>query len=100
MKNGNKTHVFKEEKELVKILRFENDKVNALPYVYAKQMWCIQHQIQVEEQRIIMKKITGASNMLIDKICEDTKKVSAGIDDYIYRLHKINQLILHGRTLE
>lgn len=88
------------KKEMIKILRFDNDKANALPYMYAKPMWYIQHQIQEEEQRTIMKKITGASDMLIEKICEDTKKVSAGVEDYIYRLHKMNQSILRGMTLE
>lgn len=54
---------------------------------------------QVNEQKIIMKKITCETDDVIDNICYMLKKQSVCFEDYITYLYKTNKALLQGMDI-
>lgn len=88
---------FQGRKGVIKILRFESNKVNTLPYLYSQPKWVIQQYIEEDEQITIMKKLTCDNR--VDEVCKVLKELSHGFDDYIRHLCIVNQKLSHGIEL-
>lgn len=82
---------------MIKIFRFESDKVNILPYLYAQPKWVIQQCMEEDEQITIMKKLTCDNR--VDEVCRALRRHVQCFDDYIHHLRRVNQMLLSGITL-
>ena len=80
-----------------KIIKFESDKANLLPYyLYAQRICDMNQHLKEEDNQIAtMKKLTCDDR--VDEVCRIIKRSASCFEDYIDNLRRVNGILLKER---